>query len=40
MNNDEKMSLFIQHMAKFGQVINSLKILRPILKVTGIPKKN
>lgn len=38
MDNDEKMSLFIQHMAKFGQVLNSLKILRPILKVTGIPK--
>lgn len=38
MDNDEKMSLFIQHMAKFGQVLNSLKILRPILKITGIPK--
>ena len=38
MDNDEKMSLFIQHMAKFGQVLNSLKILRPVLKVTVIPK--
>ena len=39
MDNDEKMSLFIQHMAKYGQVMNSLKILRPIMKVTSIPKK-
>lgn len=39
MNNSDKMSIFIQHMSKFGQVMNSLKILRPILKATTIPKK-
>lgn len=38
MNDSEDMSVFIQHMAKFGKVMNSLKILRPVLKVTTIPK--
>ncbi len=39
LNDDEKLSVFIQHTHKFGQVMNSLKILRPVLKVTTIPKQ-
>lgn len=38
LNNSEQLSIYVLHSAKHMQVMNSIKLLRTVLKATPIPK--
>jgi hypothetical protein len=40
LNDGEQLSIYILHSAKHMQVMNSIKLLRTVLKVTTIPKED
>jgi hypothetical protein len=40
LNDGEQLSIYVLHSAKHMQVMNSIKLLRTVLKVTTIPKED